>query len=226
MCLQCGDTGLIPGSGRSSGVGNGNPFQYSCLENSMNKGAWKATVHGVTKSQTRLSTWHNTYTQNLEKWYWWTYLQGRNRDSDIGNRHGHSGGRRGWLALREQHWNVYTAICKTESQWKLDVWHREPKACALGQPRWIGWGGRWEQGFRGAGRRGCLWLICVDVWQKPSQYCKVIILQWKINKLLINKQNLPLHSVFLFRHELVFIPTPHEESSGKICRSECKEKGA
>ena len=49
------DTGLTPGSGRSPGRGNGNPLQYSCLENSMNRGAWWATVHGVTKSQARLS---------------------------------------------------------------------------------------------------------------------------------------------------------------------------
>ena len=46
------DTGLVPGSVRSPGVGNGNPFQYSCLENPMDTGAWPATVLGVTKSQT------------------------------------------------------------------------------------------------------------------------------------------------------------------------------
>ena len=45
------DTGSIPKSGRSPGVGNGNPFQYPCLENSMDRGAWWATVHGVIKSQ-------------------------------------------------------------------------------------------------------------------------------------------------------------------------------
>ena len=45
------DVGLIPGSGRSPGGGNGNPLQYSCLENSMDRGAWRATVHGVRKSQ-------------------------------------------------------------------------------------------------------------------------------------------------------------------------------
>ena len=50
-----GNTGLIPRSGRSPGVGNGNPCQYSCLENSMDRGTWQATVHGVAKSQTRLS---------------------------------------------------------------------------------------------------------------------------------------------------------------------------
>ena len=41
-----GDLGLIPGLGRSPGGGHGNPLQYSCLENSMDKGAWRATVHG------------------------------------------------------------------------------------------------------------------------------------------------------------------------------------
>ena len=46
------DTGSILGSGRSPEVGNGNPLQYSCLEDSMDRGAWWATVHGVTKSQT------------------------------------------------------------------------------------------------------------------------------------------------------------------------------
>ena len=46
------DEGLIPGSGRSPGCGNGNPLQYSCLQNSMDREAWQATVHGVTKSQT------------------------------------------------------------------------------------------------------------------------------------------------------------------------------
>ena len=51
-----GDAGSTPGSGRTSGGGNSNPLQYSCLENSMDRGAWQATVHGVAKSQTQLST--------------------------------------------------------------------------------------------------------------------------------------------------------------------------
>ena len=50
-----GFLGLIPGLGRSSGEGNSYPLQYSCLENSMDRGAWQATVHGVTKSWTQLS---------------------------------------------------------------------------------------------------------------------------------------------------------------------------
>ena len=44
------DTGLIPGSGRSPGQGNGNPLQYSCLENSKDRGTWRAIAHGVTES--------------------------------------------------------------------------------------------------------------------------------------------------------------------------------
>ena len=48
------DTGSIPGSGRSPGRGHGNPLQYSCLENSVDRGAWRATVHGVRKSYKRL----------------------------------------------------------------------------------------------------------------------------------------------------------------------------
>ena len=46
------DVGLIPGSGRSPRVGNGNPFQYSCLENSMDRGVWQATVEDVSEIQT------------------------------------------------------------------------------------------------------------------------------------------------------------------------------
>ena len=52
---NAGDTGLIPGLGRSSGEGNGYLLQYSCLENFMERGAWQATVCGVAKSQTQLS---------------------------------------------------------------------------------------------------------------------------------------------------------------------------
>ena len=54
------ETCLIPGSGRSPREGNGNPLQYSCLENSLDRGAWWATVHRVAKSWTRLSDFHPT----------------------------------------------------------------------------------------------------------------------------------------------------------------------
>ena len=52
---DAGNVGLIPGSGSSPGEGNGNPLQYSCLDNSMDRGAWRAIVHGVAKSRTQLS---------------------------------------------------------------------------------------------------------------------------------------------------------------------------
>ena len=52
ICLQCSKSrsmGLIPGLGRSPAEGNGNPLQYSCLENSMDREAWQAIIHGVTR---------------------------------------------------------------------------------------------------------------------------------------------------------------------------------
>ena len=89
---------------------------------------------------------------------------------------GLSGRRQGWYDLREQHWNMYITICKTDDQNKFNAWNRAPKGGALGQPRGIGWGGRREGHVYTCVH---LWLIHVDVWQKPSQCCKVIILQLK-----------------------------------------------
>ena len=54
LACNAGDLGSMPGSGRSPGEGNGCPFQYSCLENSMNREAWQAIVHGVTNNWTQL----------------------------------------------------------------------------------------------------------------------------------------------------------------------------
>ena len=58
---NAGDTISIPGSGRSPGKGHGNPLQYSCLENPMDRGTWRATVHGFAKSWTQLKQ-HSTHT--------------------------------------------------------------------------------------------------------------------------------------------------------------------
>ena len=60
------EAGLIPRSGRSPGGGHGNPHQYSCLENPMDRGAWQATVHRVAKSQTQLSEFTHTYLKKLK----------------------------------------------------------------------------------------------------------------------------------------------------------------
>ena len=59
---NAGDLGSILGSGRSPSEGNGNPFQYSCLDNSRDRGAWHATVYEVAKIQTQLSNKHYTFT--------------------------------------------------------------------------------------------------------------------------------------------------------------------
>ena len=61
------DPGSIPRLGRSPREGNGNPLQYSCLENSMDGGAWWATVHGVTKSWTRLSDFMTQLHESLQQ---------------------------------------------------------------------------------------------------------------------------------------------------------------
>ena len=72
---NAGDSALIPGSGRSPGEGNGNPLQYSCLQNSMGRGAWWATVHGVTKSRPLLSDF--TFTFTVEKNYMKVHMYSR-----------------------------------------------------------------------------------------------------------------------------------------------------
>ena len=65
-----GGAGSIPGLGKYPGGGNGNPLQYSCLENPKDKGAWEAVVHGVTKSQTWLSDWvHSIPNKDSNKSY-------------------------------------------------------------------------------------------------------------------------------------------------------------
>ena len=66
---NAGDPGSIPGSGRSPGEGNGTPFQYSCLENPTDGEAWWATVHGVARSQTRLSDFTSLHFIQIIYWY-------------------------------------------------------------------------------------------------------------------------------------------------------------
>ena len=64
---NAGDAGPIPGSGRSSGGGNGNPLQYSCLGNPMDRGAWRATVHGVAKELDMTEQLNNNNNNLLEQ---------------------------------------------------------------------------------------------------------------------------------------------------------------
>ena len=91
------------------------------------------------------------------------------------------GRRQGWDDLREYHWNMYIIICKTDRQSRFDVWDRVLRAGALGWPRGMGRGRRWE-GFRMGDTHVHPWLIHVNVWQKPPEYCKVISLQIKFFK--------------------------------------------
>ena len=73
------DPGSVPGSGRSPGEGNGNPLQYSCLENPMDRGVWQATVHGVARVRHDLVTKPpNTERGELQFlllfWFWWSQI--------------------------------------------------------------------------------------------------------------------------------------------------------
>ena len=76
---NAGDLGSTPGSGRSAGDGNSNPFQYSFLENSMDRGAWQATDHGVAESDmTERLTLHSSVNSNvpiLISWFYFLYYR-------------------------------------------------------------------------------------------------------------------------------------------------------
>ena len=67
LACNAGHLGSIPRSGRSPGEGNGNPLQYPCLENPMDRGAWRVTVHRVAKIQTRLSNFTHSLTHSLTR---------------------------------------------------------------------------------------------------------------------------------------------------------------
>ena len=96
------DAGLILGSGRSPGGGHGNPFQYSCLENPMDRGRQRNIVHRIVKSQTRLKRLSMLACMESRKMYWWTYLQGSNGDTGIKNRLVNMGVRREMVRQMER----------------------------------------------------------------------------------------------------------------------------
>ena len=82
--------------------------------------------------------------------------------------------------------NTYITICKVDRQWEFAVWLRELKPDALWHEGWGGLGGGREVQQTMAGGSVYLWLILVDVWQRSTQYCGIIILKLKINKLKIH----------------------------------------
>ena len=120
----------------------------------------------------------NIYIWNLKRQYWWTYWEESSGDADVEKRLtdvGRQGqGSRGWDEWREEH-ETSTLACVKQSQWESAAWLRELNGLG-NNPE--GWAGLWEGHSRGKGRV-YLWLIHVDVWQKPTQDCKAIILQLK-----------------------------------------------
>ena len=106
------------------------------------------------------------------------YARQQKRHRCIEQSYGLCGRGWGWDDLAEWHWKMYNIICEMNHQSRFDAWYRMLGAGALGWPRGMGWGGRWE----GVSRWGIHvhpWLIHVNVWQKPLQYCEAVSLQLK-----------------------------------------------
>ena len=106
------------------------------------------------------------------------YARQQKRHRCIEQSFGLCGRGRGWDDLGEWHWNMYNIICETNHQSRFDAWFRMLRAGALGWPRGMGWGERWEGGS-GWGTRVNPWQIHVDVRQ--NQYN--IVKEKKINKI-------------------------------------------
>ena len=88
--------GLIPGSGRSPGEENGNPLQYSCLKNSIDRGAWWAAVHGVTQSHTHTPLKRNTEERHTGRTGRRSCGDGGRDESDVGTSQGVPAATRNW----------------------------------------------------------------------------------------------------------------------------------
>ena len=119
----------------------------------------------------------NTYIWNPEGWYWWTHLQGRNRDTVRGQTCGYSGGRRGWDKYRVTLKHKYYHMLNRQlvgSCWAT----QDPHRCAVMTERggmWWGLGGR----LKTEGTYVYLWLLHADIWQIPTRFHKAIFLQLK-----------------------------------------------
>ena len=155
---NAGDVGLIPGSGRSPGEGNCNRLQYSCLDNPMDRGAWRATVHGVTKIQTHLSDRTTTVGREVSGCVscfarWPSIL-------DRGGSHSPSGDSPQWLlppglaspvhALTHLPLPFLSFLMESESFCELPEWDSRLRGeQALGRSSRLG--GKEAEGRRGAG---------------------------------------------------------------------------
>ena len=138
---------------------NGNPRRCSCLENPRDGGAWWAAIYGVAQSWTRLKRRSSSSNRNLERQYWWTYLQGSRADADTETDLCTQLGKE--RVGRTERVASYTR--ETDSRWKFAIWHREPSLWYL-----EGWDG--EGGFNRQGAYVYLRRLHVDAWQKPLQY--------------------------------------------------------
>ena len=121
----------------------------------------------------------NAYIWNLERWLWWPYMWDSKRDTGVKNSLLDSVGEGEGGMIWEN--STKACILSYVKQIASPGLMHEIRAGALGWPREMGWGGRWEGGS-GWGTHVHPWLIHVNVWQKPPQYCKVISLQLKIKK--------------------------------------------
>ena len=124
----------------------------------------------------RIISYINACIWNLERWYWWTYLQGSNGDRQRELTYGHSGGRRGWDKLREQRRSIH--ITYVQQTQPVEICRRVQVAqiwCSA--TTWRGVMG-WEVPgrFKTEGTHIYLWLIHANIWQKPTQYCKAFTL--------------------------------------------------
>ena len=170
------DLGSIPGSGRSPGEGNGNPLQYSCLENSMDGGTWQATVHGIAKSRTRLSN----FTGSKGKYFTFKHSwQGRKGKIFVGVEIL----KRTEETQRNQRGIRWETLNEHNSAKIRDSGNRQSKN-PIYLPGGVGWGGRCDGGSRG--RRPmyayCLFMLCIT---DTNTMLKVIIFQLKIDLKII-----------------------------------------
>ena len=118
------DISSIPGSGRSPKDGNGNPLQYSCLENVMDRGAWRAIVCGVEKSWARQSDWTHTHTHT--ECYLWQRPRGRVTIELCGLR-----GQKGWIPRRENQNAILDALIQNLGSTLLPLEKKKKKNLSL-----------------------------------------------------------------------------------------------
>ena len=130
---NAGDSGSIPGSGRSPGEGNGSPLQYSCLETYMDRGAWCMGPKELDTTEWLTDQW------NGEKWSGWTYLQDRNKDRDTENDLWTQWGmeRVGQIGSST---DLYTRPCVKQIARGKQLHSPGSSRCALWWLRGVGWG--------------------------------------------------------------------------------------